>query len=291
MITIGLAGWGDHDKLYPTRESARNKLHTYGELFGTVEVDSSFYAVQPKRNMEKWTADTPDAFRFVVKAYQGMTGHSRGKIPYPDEDAMFADFKLALTPMLESGKLDCVLFQYPPWFDCTRENVAVLREAKARMEGVPCALEFRHQSWFVPGMREKTLAFMRDQGWYHSVCDEPQAGEGSVPIVEEATDSGFTLVRLHGRNVSGWHSSGRPNWREVRYLYRYSTEELEEWAERLTRLERQSERVAVIFNNNSGGDAADNARELMTLLGQPLPALPADAAREADPDVEQLELF
>lgn len=45
MITIGLAGWGDHDKLYPTKESARNKLHTYGTLFGTVEVDSSFYAL------------------------------------------------------------------------------------------------------------------------------------------------------------------------------------------------------------------------------------------------------
>ncbi|MGN7456732.1 DUF72 domain-containing protein [Paenibacillus pasadenensis] len=290
MITIGLAGWGDHDSLYRTREAAKAKLAAYSRLFGTVEVDSSFYAVQPQRNMEKWTAETPEDFRFVVKAYQGMTGHSRGAIPYPDEEAMFADFKLALTPMRESGKLSCVLFQYPPWFACTRESVETLRKAKRLMEDIPCALEFRHQSWFVPQMRERTLGFMREEGWRHSVCDEPQAGEGSIPIVEAATDESHTLVRMHGRHAEGWHSSGQPNWREVRYLYRYSRQELEEWAERLRRLEAQSRTVEVIFNNNSGGDAADNARELMALLGQTPPPIPEEPP-ERDPGVEQLELF
>ncbi|GFN32749.1 DUF72 domain-containing protein [Paenibacillus xylaniclasticus] len=287
MITIGLAGWGDQEKLYRTAEANRNKLAAYGRLFKTVEVDSSFYAVQPVRNMVKWAAETPDDFSFVVKAYQGMTGHTRGRIPYPDEAAMFRAFRESLQPVLEAGKLAAALFQYPPWFDCTRENVRNLREARARMANIPCMLEFRHQSWFEPDMRERTLAFMRSEGWIHSVCDEPQAGPGSVPIVEAVTDRKLALVRLHGRNAEGWHSSGQPNWRDVRYLYRYSEEELADWVQRLRRLEQMTEQVIVIFNNNSGGDAPDNARQLMAMLGQEVPPIPAPEA----PPVEQLCLF
>ncbi|MFS0725765.1 DUF72 domain-containing protein [Paenibacillus sp. 1P07SE] len=291
MIIIGLTGWGDHDTLYPGAAAAKPKLQIYSEWFLTVEVDSSFYAVQSQRNMDKWTRETPPDFRFIVKAYQGMTGHTRGKIPFADEDAMVEAFRLSLTSFCEAGKLGAVLFQYPPWFDCTRENVAKLREDKRRMGEIPCALEFRHQSWFAEGMRERTLSFMREEGWIHSVCDEPQAGVGSVPIVEAATDTGMTLVRFHGRHAAGWHASGQPNWREVRYLYRYSEEELAEWAERLRRLEEQSERVVVVFNNNSGGDAADNALQLMRMLGQVPPRGSFEMPRPPDDGLEQMELF
>ncbi|XEC95286.1 DUF72 domain-containing protein [Paenibacillus tarimensis] len=292
MITIGLAGWGDHDSLYPDKQSVRNKLKTYSEWFETVEIDSSFYAVQPLRNMEKWAADTPEAFRFIVKAYQGMTGHTRGNIPYPDENAMYGAFADSLKPIIERNKLHAVLFQYPPWFDCTRENVNILRIAKARMGNIPCVLEFRHRSWFEPEMRAKTLEFMKTEGWKHSVCDEPQAGMGCIPIVEAATDPGFTLVRFHGRNAGGWQASSAPNWRDVRYLYRYNGQELDEWAQRLRRLEKLSDTVCVIFNNNSGGDAADNAKQLMAMLGQLPPRGAFEVKSPGDGgEPEQLELF
>lgn len=291
MITIGLTGWGDHDQLYTRPAAAKQKLQTYSEWFSAVEVDSSFYAVQSQRNMDKWTAETPANFHFIVKAYQGMTGHTRGKIPFPDEEAMFEAFRLSLTSFREADKLGTVLFQYPPWFDCTRENVAKLRSDKERMGKIPCALEFRHQSWYAGDMRERTLQFMRQEGWIHSVCDEPQAGEGSVPIIEEATDESMTIVRFHGRNTSGWQASGQPNWREVRYLYRYNEAELTEWAERLIRLEQQSEHVVVVFNNNSGGDAADNALQLMQMLGQMPPRGSFEPPKPPDEGMEQLELF
>ncbi|RXZ83406.1 DUF72 domain-containing protein [Paenibacillaceae bacterium] len=289
MIVIGLTGWGDHDSLYPDREAAKQKLKSYAAWFETVEVDSSFYAVQSLQNMGNWTNNTPESFRFIVKAYQGMTGHTRGKIPFDDEQAMYDAFHASLAPMLEAGKLQTVLFQYPPWFDCTRENVDKLRETKARMEGVTCALEFRHQSWFGPEMADRTLAFMRREGWVHTVCDEPQAGMGSIPIVEDATDDQLTLVRFHGRNTAGWQASSQPNWREVRYLYRYTEQELEEWMNRLRRLEQKSQQVCVVFNNNSGGDAADNAKQLMGMLGQLPPRGTFEIIRPDEP--EQLELF
>ncbi len=267
MIEIGLAGWGDHDTLYSEPGAARNKLNTYSKHFPIVEVDSSFYAIQSTKNYEKWTSDTPEHFSFVVKAYQGMTGHTRGKIPYESTREMFDAFLKSIQPLKEWGKLQMVLFQYPPWFDCTKENVQILRYTKALMKDIPAALEFRHQSWYTDEMSERTLSFMRQEGWIHSICDEPQAGQGSIPIVLHPTHSDMTLVRFHGRNVSGWNSSGQTNWREVRYLYQYSEAELLEWKAHLEKLSTMTRRIAVIFNNNSGGHAAGNAKQLARLLG------------------------
>ncbi|WP_372629932.1 DUF72 domain-containing protein [Cohnella sp.] len=285
MIVIGLAGWGDHDPLYPPGTPAKDKLKGYARHFAIVEMDSAFYAVQPPDRMARYAEETPEGFGFVVKAYQGMTGHLRGKPYYENDNDMYGSLRDSLTPLREAGKLTAALFQYPPWFDCTKENVRLLRETKKRMEGFPCALEFRHQSWFVPEMRERTLAFMRDGGWIHSVCDEPQAGIGSIPIVPVATSPDYTLVRLHGRNVGGWNQSGNANWRAVRYLYDYKESELDEWTAIVRRLAEQSRTVGVIFNNNSGGHAAGNAKQLMRMLGQPVYELPVVRAPE------QLDLF
>jgi uncharacterized protein YecE (DUF72 family) len=266
LIYIGLTGWGDHDSLY-SNTSQRDKLKEYSAHFPIVEVDSTFYAVQPLRNAEKWVKETPASFRFIVKAYQGMTGHQRGEVPYKSKEEMFKAFLLSIQPFIETNKLAMVLFQFPPWFDCKREHVDYLRWCRAQMWDVPVALEFRHQSWFTPRFYEKTLKFMIEEKWIHSICDEPQAGEGSVPTVLYPTDDKKTLVRLHGRNVYGWNRPNEENWRAVRYLYRYNEKELAEWVENLRQLQRNTKNLYVLFNNNSGGDAADNAKQLIKMLG------------------------
>ncbi len=265
MIKIGVTGWGDHDSLYPDGTPARDKLAVYSGHFPVVEVDSSFYAVQPVKNYEKWVEATPKDFSFVVKAYQGMTGHSRGKLPFDSVKEMFEAFIQSIQPVLSSGKLEMVLFQYPPWFDCKKENVQMLRYAKEMMRDIPVTLEFRNQTWFSEEMTDKTLSFIKEEGWIHTVCDEPQAGTGSIPIVMHTTPE-KTLVRLHGRNVYGWNNQGQPNWREVRYLYRYNEAELNEWKERIQSLAKETKNLTILFNNNSGGDAADNAKQMIDLL-------------------------
>lgn len=182
MIRFGLSGWNNHDALYPPL--TKDKLSAYCVHFPIVELDSAFYAVQPARNYEKWARVTPEEFSFVVKAYQGMTGHLRGGHPFESAAAMFEAFL------------------------------------------------------------------------------------GSIPTVLHPTSKRLTLVRFHGRNVQGWNKTGgEEEWREVRYLYRYSREELLEWKERIERLQAETEEICVIFNNNSGRDAGPNAKELMGLLG------------------------
>ena len=268
MIYIGVTGWGDHEYLYGTSISPRNKLQAYSEHFPIVEVDTAFYAIQPIRNSLRWVKGTPNRFKFIVKAYQGMTGHNRGEIPFENKEEMFQAFCESLVPYLENDKLAMVLFQFPPWFTCIKENVDYLRWCKQQMGDVPVALEFRNQTWFQPAFHEKTLNFMKSEGWIHSICDEPQAGENSVPIVLEPTNKELTLVRMHGRNVYGWNKpvSGE-DWREVRFLYKYNESELLQWKGYLEKLQEQSKDVYVLFNNNSGGDAAENALQMISMLG------------------------
>jgi len=265
MIYIGVTGWGDHDTLYD-QPNTRNKLAVYASHFPIVEVDTSFYAIQPIKNVEKWVKDTPEKFQFIVKAYQGMTLHNRGEIPFLSKDTMFDAFKESIQPFIELGKLAMVLFQFPPWFDCTKENVQYLRWCKHEMEDIPCALEFRHQSWFRPDIANKTIAFMKEEGWIHSICDEPQAGVFSIPTVLQVTNEHKTLVRFHGRNVSGWNRNKQANWRDVRYLYKYNDAELLEWKNHLLSLKKECKNLYILFNNNSGGDAANNAKRLIELM-------------------------
>ncbi|AZU63835.1 DUF72 domain-containing protein [Neobacillus mesonae] len=266
MIYIGVTGWGDHDSLYPNLTSSRDKLKEYAGHFPIVEVDTAFYAIQPQRNALKWVNETPESFQFIVKAYQGMTGHQRGEIPFASNQEMFQAFKESLEPYIVNNKLAMVLFQFPPWFDLRKENVNYLRWCKKEMNDIPCALEFRHQSWFIPKYRQQTLSFMKEEQWIHSICDEPQSGEGSIPTVLETTSSEKVLVRFHGRNVHGWQKRNAENWREVRYLYRYNEQELKEWASQIHSLAESTKDVYLLFNNNSGGDAADNAKQMIQLL-------------------------
>lgn len=267
MIKIGLTGFGDHEELYGKIKPA-DRLPAYSAYFSIVEIDSSFYAVQPVKNYVKWVNQTPEQFKFIVKAYQGMTGHLRDKKNYYDTpEEMYRAFHTSIAPVRSAGKLAMTLFQFPPWFDCTKDNVEFLREAKERMLDVPSAIEFRNDSWYSPELRSRTLQFLEQEGWIHTIADEPQAGSGSIPIVPVATTPDITYVRLHGRNTGGWNQSSHPDWRKLRYLYRYSTEELMEWKNRLLTLTQSCREIYVVFNNNSAGDATPNAQELQSLLG------------------------
>ncbi|WP_340673192.1 DUF72 domain-containing protein [Brevibacillus agri] len=266
-IHVGVCGWGDHDTLYGQGVRSRDKLAVYASHFPIVEVDSSFYAILPQRNYESWVRDTPDRFGFIVKPHQAMTGHLRGDAPVNRRE-LFAQFEESIQPLVEAGKLKALLFQFPPWFDCTREHVQYVQACCQALAAYPFAVEFRHQSWFEARFAERTLDFLRQIHAVHVLCDEPQVGTGSVPIVPAVTHPALAIVRFHGRNKAGWRDPGEgQNWRDVRYLYRYSEQELTEWLVHIRKIEQEADEVCILFNNNSGGDAAANAKQFSDMLG------------------------
>lgn len=268
MIEIGLTGWGDHDTLYEDLQRKSDKLKTYASHFPVVELDASYYAIQPEHNILKWIRETPERFKFVVKIHQALTLHADYH-DFADSIAqLFNDFRLMIEPLVEAQKLAMVLVQFPPWFDCSTKNIQYIRFVREQLKQFPVCIEFRHQSWFKGDMKEHTLAFLTGHQLIHSVCDEPQVGEGSIPFVNRITHQ-TGLVRFHGRNQYGWTKKDMSDqeWRDVRYLYDYSEVELQQLADKIKLLDHKAEQVHVVFNNNSGGHAANNAKYFQKLLG------------------------
>lgn len=266
MIKIGLTGWSDHEDVYSKATSAKDKLFDYSGHFPIVELDTAFYAIPKPQTVEKWCQDTPKSFQFVMKTYQGMTGHLRDELPYDTREEMFNAFRESADVFASHNKLGMVLIQFPPWFDCTTKNVNYILYMKKQLSDYPLAIEFRNQTWYAENMREKTFAFLKDNSLIHTVVDEPQVGVGSAPLVPIATHD-KVLFRLHGRNVFGWRNIGHgENWRKVRFLYDYNKEELEGIKQHLLSLQEQAKEVFVLFNNNSGGHAAKNAKMFQKML-------------------------
>ena len=266
LIRVGLTGWGDHPSLYSEVTASKDKLFDYSGHFLTVEVDTSFYAIPALHHVRKWCEDTPDDFRFVVKAYQGMTGHMRGDIPFETKNDMFTTFIECANEFKRYGKLAMILAQFPPWFDCQAKNVRYLQYVRQQLKDFDIAIEFRNQTWYAENVRDKTMDFLRANKFIHTICDEPQAGVGSVPFYPVAT-ANKALIRIHGRNIHGWRYTGNTeNWRKVRFLYNYDKEELQQIGQNIEHLQSQTDELFVLFNNNSGQHAAKNAKELQTIL-------------------------
>jgi len=68
-IRVGTASWTDHEPFYPPEYNKADRkayrISYYAQFFSLVEVDSTFYRLQPARNFTMWADRTPDDFVFT----------------------------------------------------------------------------------------------------------------------------------------------------------------------------------------------------------------------------------
>lgn len=261
MIRIGLTSFNEHSSLTGKKTSS---LYEYAGYLPLVELDTNYYGITRKSAVENWLTQVPEAFRFVVKLYAGFTGQSKWQDHYPSIPAMQEHFLTTLAPMIESGKLFCFLAQFPAQFKCTKENVAYLETLRELLKDLPVAIELRDYSWYAKEFVHKTHQLMRALDFSLVMVDEPQLPD-TVPLDVTVTNRQFSLFRFHGRNQAYWKDQ-TGDWRKKRTLYRYNETELKDLAENIQNVTKESTEVGIIFNNNSGGDAADNAMELKNIL-------------------------
>jgi len=268
-ILVGTCNWIDHEGFYPKGVKPAARISYYAQYFPIVEVDSTFYTLQPQRNFKVWCERTPPGFAFNVKAYRELTKHERtedGKLAEPSADA-FEKFSYSLQPMRECGKLRAILFQFPPWFHDNEENREYIQTCQEFFPDDQLAVEFRHRSWLTEDNRAATFQFLADAGLTYVMVDEPQVGGGSIPLVPAVTNPALAIFRLHGRNVRTWYKKGLPSSGQ-RFKYLYSRAELGELVPEIEEVARQAREVHVLMNNNYGNYAVINARDVMDLLGQ-----------------------
>jgi uncharacterized protein YecE (DUF72 family) len=252
MIKIGTSGFAYDDwdgTVYPSGLPASERLAFYAREFATVEVNTTFYRVPDARMVAGWSAKTPSGFLFSIKAYRGLT-HERER---PDYEGFLA----ALIPLEESGKLGCVLAQFPYSFHATAANRAYLRQLKDGLRGVPVVVEFRNAAW----LSQPTLDLLSELGLGFCCVDEPKL-PGLLPPIAVATGP-VAYVRFHGRNSAKWYDH-KEAWE--RYDYSYSVQELRAWMPKLRQLDTSALITLVYFNNHFAGQAVRGARDLGQLL-------------------------
>ncbi|PYX93916.1 MAG: DUF72 domain-containing protein, partial [Acidobacteria bacterium] len=128
----GTSGWA-----YPKK----NFLTYYASQLNTVEVNFSFRQLLKDTTVQKWIAETPEHFRFGIKAHQVITHIKRLK----ETDEFVKRFLGTIENLAHAKKLGPVLFQLPPNLKSDRELLQKFLNTLPR--GLHAAFEFRHPSW------------------------------------------------------------------------------------------------------------------------------------------------
>ena len=252
MIRLGTSGFSYEDwigEVYPQDLPRWKWLPYYSTLFNTVELNVTYYRLPSSKTATGWVARTPEDFTFSVKAHRGLT-HERKQ---PDFNA----FKQSLAPLIESGKLTCVLAQFPHSFHPTPSNRDYLSKFREGLPELPLVVEFRDSAW----VSEQTFELLHSLSLGFCCVDEPPL-KGLMPPVVRATGP-VAYVRFHGRNAARWWKHDHA-WE--RYDYTYTESELSEWVPRLGELETESPLTLVYANNHYRGQSVDTMRKLNRLL-------------------------
>jgi uncharacterized protein YecE (DUF72 family) len=276
---------------YPSDvNSSAERLRYYASRFPLVEVDSSYHAMPTVRQARLWAERTPGLFTFDVKAFrlfntcptpldalpkdlQSMlppltprrSNYYYREVPMEACDELWARYQRALAPLSEAGKLGWILFQFPSWFTPEASSHKHLEEVRRRLADDRVAIEFRNPRWLRADHIERTLAALRALQFAVVAVDEPQGFAASLSRWPAVTSSSAAMLRLYGRNASMWEAK-ESAFSAERFNYHYSKDELRGCLLIARRLAEHAEEVHVIFNNNYGSYAQDNALDFQSLI-------------------------
>jgi uncharacterized protein YecE (DUF72 family) len=239
VVRIGCSGWNYthwRDVVYPRGLPARRWLDHYATLFGTVEVNTTFYRLPSTTAVQGWAAQTPAGFVFAVKASRYLTHIKR----LADMEQGVSRFYERIEPLVAAGKLGPVLWQLPPTF---HRNDDRLGAALAALPPGPHAFEFRHPSWF----DDEVYDLLRARGVALVIADRSEIRRFQTQ--ERTAD--FVFLRFH-------HGGGEGS---------YTHRRLGAWARRIEEWRAEGD-VYAYFNNDWAGYAVENALWLQNRLSR-----------------------
>jgi uncharacterized protein YecE (DUF72 family) len=267
-ILLGTQGWNYPDwvgPFYPPGTRVADMLKLYARAFGTVEVDSTFYAVPAEPVVDSLRERVPEEFLFALKVPQEIT-HEKRLVGVEPLLYRFCGRVARLGTTL--GPL---LVQLSPEFRVSEANHAVLREF---VELLPVrhrwAIEFRHAGW----LASRTLDLLRQYNIALALADSRWIKRGLVLELAIEPTADFGYVRWIGEERRVTDFSQAQIDREG---------ELASWVQALEQLAARVRTIYGYFNNQYQGHGPHSARTMQRLLGQSTVA----------PEIlqEQVELF
>ena len=247
-VLAGTSGWQYRDwrgAFYPPGVPQRRWLEHYAEQFPTVENNGAFYRLPRPQTFADWRARTPASFVMAVKASRYLTHIRRLREPAEPVGRLLA----ALAGL--GDRLGPVLLQLPPTMQADPGLLdQCLREFQARAAAVPglrdrelrVCVEFRHESWWTPEVRQLLTRHNAALGW------TDRRGHPLGPLWRTA-DWGY--LRFHEGAAAPWP--------------RYGRQALRTWLGRIEDTWPPEADVFAYFNNDQHAAAPADALALTAL--------------------------
>ena len=213
---------------YPQALRTRDWFGFYAEQFDTVEINNSFYRLPPEETVRSWREQAPDGFLYCMK-FSRYGSHMK---KLSDPEGPISLF-LERATILED-RLGPILVQLPPGWHADPQRLDEFLDAAPSEHR--WAIELRDRDW------------LRDP--VYRVLERHQAALCLHDLIDdhpEVITAKWTYLRFHG----------------VRYGGSYSPQKLTSVARRIAVWRRRGLDVYAYFNNDVGGHAPANARDLL----------------------------
>jgi uncharacterized protein YecE (DUF72 family) len=215
-VLVGTSGYAYKEwkgSFYPEKLPDKEMLRFYGQRFKTVEINNTFYRMPAASVLEAWAGETPEDFRFVLKASQRITHQQRLK---DCGDNVAYLLKQAATL---GDRLGPLLFQLPPNLKKDAERLRQFLGLLPRSRRA--AIEFRHASWF----DEEVFAILRERE--AALCIAEAEDDLETPFTATAP---FGYLRLRRTDYAdddlrSWAKRVRAQpWQEVFVFFKHEDE-------------------------------------------------------------------
>jgi uncharacterized protein YecE (DUF72 family) len=254
---IGCQGWNYEDwttkaggefVFYPRGTRSNEMLALYAEIFDTVEVDSTFYAIPANSAIENWYKKTPENFTFSLKMPQEITHtHALRKSSF----VVLDEFCERIRDLKE--KLGVVLIQLAPQFEASKENALALREFLERLpKDIRFAVEFRERGWLVE--------------W---TFEELEKNKAALALVEGSwipRDMMFQTIGKIKTEFAYIRFMGERDLIKFDKIYREGDANLRIWKEEIEKIKARE--IFIYFSNFYEGHAPESANKLKRLMKQ-----------------------
>jgi uncharacterized protein YecE (DUF72 family) len=231
-LYVGTSGFSydewKHGVFYPEGLKNREMLAYYASRFPSVEINYTFRRYPSEKSLTTWREQTPEHFRFTLKANQRITHFKR----LADTDDDVRDFLTAAKIL--GDRLGTVLYQCPPSLHYDR---ALVESFVGYLPPQPrAAMEFRHPSW----REARDLLLAQGVAWCVAETDEQDPGPDDL----------------------AWEPFGFLRLRKTEY----SDDELRGWAERIAPALEAGHDVFCYFKHEDEGASPKMADRLVGIL-------------------------
>jgi uncharacterized protein YecE (DUF72 family) len=232
-LYVGTSGFSydewKHGVFYPEGLKNREMLAYYASRFPSVEINYTFRRYPSEKSLTTWREQTPEHFRFTLKANQRITHFKR----LADADDDVRDFLNAAKVL--GDRLGTVLYQCPPSLHYDR---GLIEAFVGYLPPHPrAAMEFRHPSW----REARDLLLAQGVAWCVAETDEQDPGP------DDLSWEPFGFLRLRKTE--------------------YSDDELRTWAERIGPALDAGHDIFCYFKHEDEGASPKMADRLVGILG------------------------